>query len=68
MATANRNDPLPVFCFKVQWDLGGEAFFKSVSGLRYETERATRVATVPIGPRRHRDAPCVPARRWSAPV
>ena len=38
MATANRNDPLPVFCFKVQWDLGGEAFFKSVSGLRYETE------------------------------
>jgi phage tail-like protein len=38
MATANRNDPLPVFCFLVQWDLGGEAFFKSVSGLRYETE------------------------------
>lgn len=33
----NRKDPLPVFCFKV--DLGGmEAFFKSVSGLRYETE------------------------------
>jgi phage tail-like protein len=36
-----RHDPLPVFCFKV--DLGGmEAFFKSVSGLRYETE------TIPV--------------------
>lgn len=35
---ANRKDPLPVFCFKVQWDLGGEAFFKAVSGLTYETE------------------------------
>ncbi len=34
----NRKDPLPVFCFKVQTDLGGEAFFKSVSGLTYETE------------------------------
>lgn len=39
---ANRKDPLPVFCFKVELNLasgtGGEAFFKSVSGLRYETE------------------------------
>ena len=35
--TAVRKDPLPVFCFHVQL-LGGEAFFKSVSGLRYETE------------------------------
>jgi phage tail-like protein len=38
---ANRRDPLPVFCFKVQLKLGGqsaEAFFKSVSGLKYETE------------------------------
>ena len=39
---ANRKDPLPVFCFKVELRLsggsGGEAFFKSVSGLRYETE------------------------------
>jgi len=34
----NRKDPLPVFCFKVQWDLGGEAFFKGISGLTYETE------------------------------
>src|SRR4051794_20417934 len=34
-----RNDPLPVFCFKVTIsELGAEAFFKSVSGLKYETE------------------------------
>ena len=40
--SANRKDPLPVFCFKVEVDLGGgapaAAFFKSVSGIRYETE------------------------------
>jgi phage tail-like protein len=46
---ANRKDPLPVFCFKVELNLaggsGGEAFFKSVSGLRYETE----VVPVPEG-------------------
>ena len=39
---ANRKDPLPVFCFKVELTIdgasGGEAFFKSVSGLKYETE------------------------------
>lgn len=39
---ANRKDPLPVFCFKVYLNLGGgnagEAFFKSVSGLKFETE------------------------------
>jgi phage tail-like protein len=36
---SNRQDPLPVFCFKVTLDGGkGEAFFKSASGLRYETE------------------------------
>jgi len=38
----NRKDPLPVFCFKVELSLGGgsaaSAFFKSVSGIRYETE------------------------------
>src|SRR2546421_660182 len=38
----NRKDPLPVFCFKVELNLsggsGGEAFFKSVAGLKYETE------------------------------
>jgi phage tail-like protein len=37
-----RNDPLPVFCFLVQLDIKGSAtvdtFFKSVSGLRMETE------------------------------
>ena len=36
-STATRKDPLPVFCFKVKL-LGDDAFFKSVSGLRYETE------------------------------
>lgn len=38
---AKRKDPLPVFCFKIELpELKGvgEAFFKSVSGLRYETE------------------------------
>jgi phage tail-like protein len=40
---ATRNDPLPVFCFKVICaNVGGEAFFKSVGGLRYEME------TVPV--------------------
>ncbi len=33
-----RNDPLPVFSFWIDLGLGGQAFFKSVSGLRYETE------------------------------
>ena len=34
-----RKDPLPVFCFHVQLPgYGNEAFFKSVNGLRYETE------------------------------
>jgi phage tail-like protein len=39
--TATRMDPLPGFLFKVTFtDLPGtvETFFKSVSGLRYETE------------------------------
>ena len=39
---ASRNDPLAVFCFKVNLKLAGggtaDAFFKSVSGLSYETE------------------------------
>lgn len=38
----SRNDPLPAFCFKVDLRLasGGtaSAFFKTVSGLSYETE------------------------------
>jgi phage tail-like protein len=35
-----RNDPLPVFCFHVKIDIAGGAvaFFKSVSGLKYDTE------------------------------
>jgi len=40
--TSTRRDPLPVFCFYVsipQLMAGNDkAFFKSVSGLRYETE------------------------------
>jgi phage tail-like protein len=39
--SATRKDPLPVFCFKVSIDgIGGptELFFKSVSGIKYETE------------------------------
>lgn len=39
---ASRNDPLPAFCFKVdlQLNTGGAtaAFFRSVSGISYETE------------------------------
>jgi phage tail-like protein len=39
---AKRRDPLPVFCFKVSISIEGhktaEAFFKSVSGLKYESE------------------------------
>ncbi|HWU89038.1 MAG TPA: phage tail protein [Kofleriaceae bacterium] len=34
----NRRDPLPVFCFAVNIDGLGTAFFKSVSGIKYETE------------------------------
>jgi phage tail-like protein len=39
--TTTRKDPLPVFCFKVQFDnLSGtsEGFFRSVSGIKFETE------------------------------
>jgi len=41
--SSDRKDPLPVFCFKVvltnlRGAGSGEAFFKSVSGLKYETE------------------------------
>jgi phage tail-like protein len=42
MADDNRNDPLPVFCFWVQLNITGHGtdhmFFKSVSGLKMETE------------------------------
>ena len=47
--TATRKDPLPAFCFKVDLQIGGDEtaqmFFKSVSGLAYETE----VLPVPEG-------------------
>jgi phage tail-like protein len=34
-----RKDPLPVFCFKVKLDeLPDDLFFKSVGGLKFETE------------------------------
>src|SRR5262245_55947618 len=40
--SSTRKDPLPVFCFKVELDLGGgdpaAMFFKSCSGLKFETE------------------------------
>lgn len=34
----NRRDPLPVFCFSVKIDGLPDAFFKSVSGIKFETE------------------------------
>jgi phage tail-like protein len=40
-STGTRRDPLPVYCFSIKLNtLSGEAsaFFKSVSGLKYETE------------------------------
>jgi phage tail-like protein len=41
MASTTRRDPLPVFCFFVRLDAlsdSSQTYFKSVSGLRYETE------------------------------
>lgn len=39
MADNLRKDPLPVFCFHVSIEgMGDPAFFKSVSGLKYELE------------------------------
>jgi phage tail-like protein len=39
---ADRKDPLPAFCFKVTLTIDGfrdgKAYFKSVSGLKYETD------------------------------
>lgn len=39
--TAPRRDPLPAYCFKVEFSLragSADAFFKSISGIRVETE------------------------------
>lgn len=39
-ATSQRRDPFPVYCFRVEIDDidGATAFFKSVSGLKFETD------------------------------
>lgn len=59
---AQRKDPLPVFCFKVQIDgLGSEVFFKSVGGLRYETE----VVPVREGGQNATTFQLVGATKWS---
>ena len=45
--TGSRQDPVPAFCFKVVFDFAKDsasAFFKSVSGLTYETEVVPVVA------------------------
>lgn len=60
-----RRDPLPVFCFKVQIALNngenGDAFFRSVSGLRSETE----VVPVRAGGTNHTTHQLVGATKWS---
>jgi phage tail-like protein len=62
MSSAARKDPLPVFCFHVQLPgIGGEAFFKSVSGLRYETE----VVPVREGGQNATTFQLVGATKWS---
>jgi len=60
-----RKDPLPVFCFHVELNLDGgapeAAFFKSVSGLKMETE------AVPVkeGGTNHTTFQLVGATKWS---
>ena len=60
-----RNDPLPVFCFKVTFSSGpgsgGEAFFKSAGGLKYEIE------TIPVkeGGQNHTTYHLVGGSKWS---
>lgn len=62
MPPATRMDPLPVFCFKVVLPgIGGEAFFKSVSGLKYETE----VVPVMEGGANNTTFQLVGATKWS---
>jgi phage tail-like protein len=59
--TTGRADPLPVFCFKVKIDGLPDAFFKSVSGLKYETE------TIPVreGGANNTTFMLVGATKWS---
>ncbi len=65
VSPGDRKDPLPVFCFKVDLQLpggkGGEAFFKSVSGLKYETE----VVPVREGGQNQTTYQLVGATKWS---
>jgi phage tail-like protein len=61
-----RRDPLPVFCFWVQLDFGGglgkaDTFFKSVSGLKFETE----VIPVREGGTNHTTFQLPGATKWS---
>jgi len=57
-----RNDPLPVFCFHVAIEgLGDPLFFKSVSGLKYETE----VVPVREGGQNATTFQLVGATKWS---
>lgn len=63
--TATRRDPLPVFCFNVKLDIpgfaGAEAFFKSVSGLKFETE----IVPVRAGGTNDTTFQLVGATKWS---
>ena len=62
--TGTRMDPLPVFCFWVQFtELEGtvDTYFKSVSGLRYETE----VVPVRAGGANDTTFNLVGATKWS---
>ena len=61
MAASLRNDPLPVFSFLVDIGMGGQAFFKNVSGLRYETE----VVPVRAGGINNTTYQLVGATKWS---
>lgn len=57
-----RKDPLPVFCFLVSIEgLGGELFFKSVSGLKWETE----MVPVKAGGQNNTTFQLVGATKWS---
>jgi phage tail-like protein len=59
-----RKDPLPAFCFRVKFDFAsgpGEAFFRSVSGLKYETE----VIPVSVGGTNNTTYQLPGATKWS---
>ena len=57
-----RKDPLPAFCFKVKIDkIGAELFFKSVGGLKVETE----VVDYRAGGVNHATYKLVGSTKWS---